>query len=108
MDLKTSVDVGETTYYSEIASVQTLDNLLSQNLIDFADYLERIPREMIPKKAELITKLKERQQAMVNNDAQYEQMAQFLESLPPEQQEQIKALPPEQMEQVVLDMMKGV
>ena len=105
IDLKTSVDVGETTYYSEIASVQTLDNLLANQLIEFVDYLERIPKEMIPRKAELIAKLKEKQQTMINNDAQYEQMAQFLESLPPEQQEQIKALPPEQMEQVIMDMM---
>lgn len=108
MDLKTSVDVGDTTYYSEIASVQTLDNLLGQQLIDFIDYLERIPKEMIPRKAELISKIKEKQQGMINNDAQYEQMAQFLEQLPPEQQEQIKALPPEEMEQVLMQMMGGV
>ena len=112
MDLKTSVDVGETTYYSEIASVQTLDNLLSQNLIDFADYLERIPREMIPKKAELISKIKEQAEAMlnsneqqVNSNEQYEQMAQFLESLPPEQQQQILQLPEGQQEQVLMQMM---
>lgn len=108
MDLKTSIDIGETTYYSEIASIQTLDNLLQQQLIDFIDYLERIPKEMIPKKAELIQKIKKRQETMVQQESQYEQMAQFLETLPPEQQEQIKALPPEQMEQIIMQMMGGV
>lgn len=106
MDLKTSIDVGETSYYSEISSIQTLDNLLSNERIDFIDYLERVPNELIPKKAELLSKLKEQIQNQDMNK-QYEQMAQFLESLPLEQQQQIRNLPPEQMEQTILQMMQG-
>lgn len=111
MDLKTSIDVGETSYYSEISAVQTLDNLLQQDRIEFIDYLERIPNELIPKKAELLTKLKEQiqmQQDMQAQQDQYEQMAQFLESLPPEQQERLKQLPPEELEQTIKKMMGGV
>lgn len=110
MDLKTSIDVGETSYYSEISAVQTLDNLLQQERIDFIDYLERIPNELIPKKAELLSKLKEQarmQQEMQAQQDQYEQMAQFLEQLPPEQQAKIKSLPPQQMEATIIKMMKG-
>ncbi len=104
MDLKTSIDVGETSYYSEIASLQTLDNLLNADRIEFIDYLERVPAELIPKKAELITKLKEAVEVQQQN-AQYEQMAQFLETLPPEVQQQVMSLPAGQQEQAIMQLM---
>lgn len=104
MDLRTSIDIGESSYYSAIAVEQTLDNLLMNGFIEFIDYLERMPAERIPRKAELITKLKETQQGM-QMDAKYEEMAKFLESLPQEQQQQILALPPEQQEKAVMQMM---
>lgn len=53
------LDVGASSYWSEIASQQTLDNLLVQNKISLQDYLERIPNGYITKKQELIEKLKE-------------------------------------------------
>ena len=51
------VDVGATTTFSEIAMVQTLDNLRREGMLGFIDYLERIPDKLIPKKQELIDKL---------------------------------------------------
>lgn len=109
IDLHLSIDVGESSYYSQIAMIQTLDNLLTNGFIEFIDYLERIPSEMFPKKAEFISKLKEAQQQMVqvNNDAKYEQMAQFMEQLPPKEQANLKQLPPEQLEATILQMMGG-
>ena len=50
------LDVGASAYWSEIASTQTLDNLLSQGQIDIVDYLERIPEGYIAKRAELMAK----------------------------------------------------
>ncbi len=90
MDLHTSVDVGETTYYSEIAAVQTLDNLLQNGMIEMIDYLERIPKEMIPRKDELISKIKEKEQVV--KEQGYEQMAQFIQTLPPEIGQQLQAI----------------
>lgn len=61
------LDVGASTYYSEIAAIQTLDNLLQQGRIDVVDYLERIPDDYIPGRRSLIEKKKreiEQQQAM--------------------------------------------
>ena len=52
------LDVGASSYWSEIACQQTLDNLLVQDKIDLIDYLERIPNGFITKKQELIEKLK--------------------------------------------------
>ena len=61
MSLK--LDVGASSYWSEIASMQTLDNMLMQNKIDTVDYLERVPPGYIPKKQELIDKLTKAQTA---------------------------------------------
>ena len=55
-----SADVGATSYYSEIAMVQTLHNLRKDGVIDIIDYLERIPDSLISRKDELIDKLKEK------------------------------------------------
>lgn len=47
-------DVGASSYWSEIANMQTLDNLLMNNKITLKQYLERIPNGYISKKQELI------------------------------------------------------
>jgi len=54
------VDVGASSYYSEIAALNTLDNLLSKGLISVTDYLERVPQNIIPKKDELIKEIAKR------------------------------------------------
>jgi hypothetical protein len=64
MQLK--LDVGASSYWSEIASLQTLDNLLMQNKIDVVQYLERVPDGFIPKRQELIAELKSAQMAAQN------------------------------------------
>ena len=56
-------DVGATTFFSEIAMVQTLDNLRREGTLDIIDYLERIPDKLVPRKAELVAELKRRAQA---------------------------------------------
>lgn len=50
------LDVGGSTYYSEIAATQTLDNLLEKGLIDIVDYLERVPDDRIPARRALLEK----------------------------------------------------
>ncbi len=56
--LSIKLDVGASAYWSEIASMQTLDNLLVQGKIDLIDYLDRVPNGYISKQQELIDKLK--------------------------------------------------
>ena len=56
--LNISVNAGATTYYSEIAMVQTLDNLRRDGTLDLISYLERIPDKLIPQREELIESLK--------------------------------------------------
>lgn len=56
--LSLKLDVGASAYWSEIASIQTLDNLLSQDKIALEDYLERLPDGYLSKKQALIEKLR--------------------------------------------------
>lgn len=102
MWLNIKADVGAASYFSEVASIQTLDNLLNAGRIEFIDYLKRIPDELIPQKQELINSL------MANDmyhQALFNLMDQFMQSLPPEVQAQLQAMDPEQMEQEILSMM---
>jgi hypothetical protein len=56
--LSLQLDVGASSYWSEIASLQTLESLLAHGKIDIVDYLERIPNGYIAKKQELLDKLR--------------------------------------------------
>lgn len=58
--LNMGIDVGATTYFSEIAMTQTLDNLRKDGTLDVIQYLERLPDKLIPKKQELIDELRGR------------------------------------------------
>jgi hypothetical protein len=93
------VDVGPSTYWSEIASANTLDNLLKSQVMSVIQYLERYPDGYIPKKDELIKELQKQAEQMNGVQAnQFENMAKFMETLPPEQQAKLQALPPQEME----------
>jgi hypothetical protein len=52
--LKLKIEAGGSSYWSEIAGMNTLDNLLVSGKISFAQYLERVPDGYIPGKAELL------------------------------------------------------
>lgn len=58
--LNMRIDVGATTYFSEVAMTQTLDNLRRDGTLDVLQYLERIPDKLIPRKQELINELRGR------------------------------------------------
>lgn len=61
--LNVRADVGASTYWSRIAIVQTLDNLKQAGVLDVIDYLERMPDEYIPRKEELVAKLRKQIEA---------------------------------------------
>ena len=58
--LSIKIDAGATTYFSEIAMTQTLDNLRRDGTLDVIQYLERLPDKLIPRKKELIDELRGR------------------------------------------------
>ena len=66
------VNAGATTQYSEIAMVQTLDNLRREGVLEIVDYLERIPDKLIPRKQELIDSIKQKTGQMGSEAVQQE------------------------------------
>lgn len=58
MPMTLRLDVGASAYWSEIASMQTLDNLLMQKMIGVDDYLERVPDGYISMRQELLDKIR--------------------------------------------------
>lgn len=66
------LDVGASSYWSEIASMQTLDNLLMQGKISTVEYLKRLPAGQITDRETLISVLQadqQRQMAMAMGGA---------------------------------------
>ena len=76
--LNIDAQVGATTYYSEIATVQTLDNLRRDGTLEILDYLERIPDKLIPRKQELIDAIKKRTAEVAQQAATLEQQGDMM------------------------------
>lgn len=72
-NINLTVEIGQATYWSELAQMQTLDNLLSQGIIDVELYMEFMPDGYIPGKDEIIKKIKERQAMMQQQQMMMEQ-----------------------------------
>jgi hypothetical protein len=94
--LNVRADVGESSYWSEIAAQQTLTNMLGQGYLDVVQFLKRVPDEMIPQKQELIQELELKQQQMEMQQQQQMQMQQEQQM----QQQQVNADQQAQQEQV--------
>ena len=52
-----TIDIGPSSYWSELNAIKTLDNLLSSGSISTAQYLKRLPAGYIPKINELIREI---------------------------------------------------
>ena len=57
------LDVGASTYWSETAAIQTMDNLLMQGRILTSEYLDRLPEDFMPNKGELLAAVRAREDA---------------------------------------------
>lgn len=57
------VDIGPSSYFSEMMQTQTLDNLFIKGILtDATEYLERVPAKYLPGKAKLIESIKQKQE----------------------------------------------
>lgn len=107
------VDVGPSSYWSEITAIQLLETLLDKDKISFLQYLERIPAGVIPKKEELIDELREQMQMQqqqmqqqIQQTGQQQEVEQFITQLPPEVQQQLADMPPEQSNAAIQQLMQ--
>lgn len=117
--INTRVDVGPARLWSEITSLQTLDNLHKAKIIDSVQYLERLPKGSVPELSALINEVKERQTAAVpgagnggsptgglntpkgGTSGSTDPAASVIELLPPEYREKYNRMTPEQRAQVM-------
>ena len=67
--LSLQLDVGGSAYWSEIAQMNTLDNLLARGKISVVDYLERVPNGYIVDQQGLIEKLRQREEGALPSAA---------------------------------------
>jgi len=135
--LQCKLDVGPSTYWSEVVGIQALDKLLTERQINKLQYFERVAKmNMIPDCAGLVEDAQKEMDMMAQQaqqqaaqqeqgqiqqqaegeqqqseeaqakEAQFEQMAQFMDSLPPEVQQKIMALPEGEKEATIMKMMK--
>lgn len=95
------VDVGASTHWNEITSMQTLDNLLMNQHVTFAQYLERLPNGVIPMKDKLLQEIASQD---IDKEVMIKLLADYVEGLPPEMQMQIQQMKPEEQEQAVKEM----
>lgn len=103
-----SADVGEASYWSEIAAMQTLDRLLEGGYMEVLDYLERVPDEYIPRKQELIDKIQERiEQEQMMAMQQATDPAALIAQLSPEEQQAFNSAPPEVQQKILAELQQS-
>ena len=117
------IDVGASTLWSEAVSISNLGNLLSGQLISFIEYLERIPKGLIPDVTGLINarKQQEQQQAALGQQAMAEQSAaivspeqisddevlEYVKQTNPQIYEKLMSLSPEEQKKALMMMRQG-
>ena len=91
------IDVGASTLWSEAVSISNLGNLLSSNLITFTEYLERIPKGLIPNVNGLINarKRQEQQENMSADDISDYEILEYIKQNNPKLYEEFLRLSPE-------------
>lgn len=105
--LTAKVDVGASTLWGESVVISTLDGLLSAQIITPEQYLERMPKGIIPRLTELIDDLKQqREQTAEMQGSQDDTMRQFAEQYPQEY-EKFMGLPHEQQQMMMQQIMGG-
>lgn len=77
INYEANVDVGASSYWSELMQVQTMDNLFSKGIItDVVTYLESIPAKYLKGKDKIIASVKEQQRLMQQQAMEQQMMEQ--------------------------------
>lgn len=106
--LTARVDVGASTLWSEAATISTLDALLGAKIIDPLQYLERLPKGIIPKLSELLDDMRTKsEQAVAMQQDLDKKMKAFAEQYPQEYA-QFSKLSPEEQELMLKQVTGGM
>lgn len=112
------VDVGPANMYSEIATLQTLDNLRQAKIIDDLQYVKRLPKGSVPEQTSLIREIEEKMKGAAtapegtvppmggpaDGGAPAVDPATLIKMMSPEHQEMFNQLSPEEQAQVMAQM----
>ena len=109
------IDVGASTLYGEAQTIRTLDALFDRQAIDLLQYLKRLPKGAVPDVSGLIKEIEEANKQM--EQAQADQMAAMqgqgitnedvLSGLSSDELDVLNSLPPEQQQQMINNAMGG-
>lgn len=95
--INAKVDVGASTLWSESVVISTLDALLTNGHINFLQYLERLPKGLIPDVTGLIDDQKQAQQVTNDQNMMMRGMAEQY----PQEYDQFVQMPPEQQQEML-------
>ena len=109
--ISTKIDVGASGLWSESQAITTLGNLFDRRIIDAVQYLQRLPKGIIPQLDKLIREIKSANQAVMEMQSagQAEQPLDaetLVGALPPELQDVFRGLDPETAQAVIQDAMQ--
>ena len=96
--ISVQVDVGASSMWSEMESIQTLDNLFDRGIVNVEQYLSRLPKGIVPNLNGLLRELGTAP-APAEADATEEKSPEEAPIVLPSGEELIAALSPEQQEQ---------
>ncbi len=102
------IDVGGSTLYSEAQTIRTLDNLFDRQVINVMQYLDRLPKGVVPNVTGLIKEMqKANEQAAAMQGQQALIEGEAIAGLSPEEREMFEQLPPEQQQAMLEQAMGG-
>lgn len=106
LSLTARIDVGAATLWGEAAVVGSLDSLLRAQIITPLQYLERLPKGLIPNLTGLIRELSQQQATAPADEKSVADTAiEQLKNNYPEQYEQLKRMSPEQQNEIIQQLM---
>ncbi len=112
--ISVQVDVGASTMWSEMESIQTLDNLFDRGIVTVEQYLSRLPKGIVPNLNGLLRELQsmpapvEAEQSplpVTEETTVIPSGEELVERLTPEQQEQWMSLSPEEQREMLAQML---
>ena len=112
--ISTKIDVGASGLWSESQSITTLGNLFDRQIIDAVQYLQRLPKGIVPQLDKLIRELKQANESAAQIPVEGQSMPDepldaeaLVGALPPELQDTFRGLDPETAQAVIQQAMQS-
>ena len=107
LSLTAKVDVGASTLWSESVVISTLDGLLGAQIITPQQYLERMPKGIIPRLTELIEDISKQSEAANNQQSEQDAIIQQFAQQYPELYQAFAQKSPEEQQLMLQQIMGG-